>query len=192
MEVKFTMSKIDKDQVTSAILTILEYLGEDVKREGLVDTPTRMIKSWEKLFGGYNQKAEDVLTTFSEGKCDEMILLKDIEFYSHCEHHFLPFFGKCHIAYVPSKKIVGVSKLARIVEIYSRRLQIQERMTSQIADCIEKNLEANGVMVVVEASHHCMKSRGVEKQNSIMVTSAIRGSFKNSEVRQEFLNLIKG
>ena len=179
--------------IENSIIGILSYIGEDPNREGLLDTPKRIIKSWEKLFAGYNQKPEDILkTTFSDGSCNEMVILKDIEFYSTCEHHFLPFIGKISIGYIPNRKVVGISKLARLVEIYTRRLQIQERMTGQIADDIMKYIQAQGCMVICEAQHLCMTSRGVEKQKSIMVTSAIRGLFFNQkETKDEFLKLIK-
>jgi GTP cyclohydrolase IA len=180
----------DTQAIESSIKNILSYIGDNPDREGLKDTPKRMIKSWQKLFGGYNKNPRDVARIFEDGACDEMVVLKDIEFYSTCEHHFLPFFGKVHIAYIPSGKVIGVSKLARFVEIFSRRLQIQERLVSQIANCIEEILAPKGVMVVCEAQHFCMTSRGIEKQNSKMVTSSIRGVFKNYETRNEFLNLI--
>jgi len=175
-----------------AVTRILSAIGDDPQREGLLDTPVRVIKSWEKLFGGYKESAEDVLrTVFVEGACDEMVLLKSIEFYSTCEHHMLPFFGKCSIGYVPSGRVVGISKLARLVEVFARRLQIQERLTGQIADALCDHVQPKGVMVVMEAQHFCMTARGVEKQDSIMVTSAIRGIFKLPEVRAEFMSLIK-
>jgi GTP cyclohydrolase I len=174
---------------------VLQYIGENPEREGLIDTPKRMVASYEKLFGGYKYTEEHIKkllsTTFSE-TCDEMVLLKNSEFYSTCEHHFLPFFGQLHIAYIPNKKVVGVSKLARLSEIFARRLQIQERMVNQITDNLQKYLKPKGVMVVAEAQHFCMTSRGVEKQNSIMVTSSMRGAFKQAAVRQEFFNLIGG
>jgi GTP cyclohydrolase I len=177
------------------LVRVLQYVGEDVNREGLLDTPKRMVKSYEKLFGGYKFTEADIkallATAFTE-QCNEMVLLKDIEFYSTCEHHFLPFYGKIHIAYIPGKKVVGISKLARLAEVYARRLQIQERMVKQITDALQKYLNPKGVMVVAEAQHFCMTSRGVEKQNSIMVTSSLRGAFKRAEVRQEFFNLTKG
>jgi GTP cyclohydrolase I len=174
------------------IKKIIKAIGDDPDREGLKDTPLRVVKSWGRLFGGYREKAEDVLqTVFVEGACDEMVLLKDIEFYSTCEHHMLPFFGKCSIGYIPSGRVVGISKLARLVEVFARRLQIQERLTTQIADALCTHLQPSGVMVVMEAQHFCMTARGVEKQDSIMVTSAIRGVFKLPEVRQEFLRLTK-
>lgn len=157
----------------------------------MLDTPARMVKSWERLFGGYKQKPESVLKTFTEGSCDEMVVLKDIEFYSTCEHHFAPFFGTISIGYLPKGRVVGVSKLARLVEIFARRLQIQERLSTQIADSLVEHLAPHGVMVVCKARHMCVCSRGVEKHNAIMVTSAIRGAFKKHEVRAEFLEFIK-
>lgn len=175
--------------IESSIREILSYIGDDPNREGLKDTPRRIIKSWDKLFGGYKKSLQDVAQVFKDGACDEMVILKDIEFYSTCEHHFLPFFGRIHIAYIPDGRVIGVSKLARLVEIFSRRLQIQERLVSQIADSIQQGLNPLGVMVVCEAQHFCMTCRGVEKQNSVMVTSAIRGVFEQSEVRNEALRL---
>lgn len=173
-----------------AVREIIAAIGDNPTREGLVDTPSRVVRSWEKLYGGYNQSAESVLkTSFVEGACHEMVVLRDIEFYSTCEHHMLPFFGRVHIGYIPDGKVVGVSKLARLVEVFARRLQIQERMTAQIADSIMTILGAKGCMVVASAQHFCMTSRGVEKQNSEMVTSAVRGCFESSDPRQEFLRL---
>lgn len=181
----------DTKTIENQIKNILHFIGEDETREGLIGTPERMIKSWDKLFGGYNKNPKDLLTTFSEDVYDEMVILKDIEFYSTCEHHFLPFFGKIHIGYIPNGRVIGISKLARLVEVFARRLQIQERLVTQIADSIKKHLDPLGVMVIAEAQHLCMISRGIEKQNSIMVTSAIRGNFERIEVRDEFLKLIK-
>ncbi|MDR2586373.1 MAG: GTP cyclohydrolase I FolE [Prevotellaceae bacterium] len=183
----------DAQAIEHKIRDILTYIGDDPQREGLKDTPKRMRKSWEKLFSGYTQDSKDILTTtFKDGSCNEMVILKDIEFYSCCEHHFLPFVGKITIGYIPDGKIVGVSKLARLVEVYARRLQIQERLTGQIADDIMKCIQAQGCMVVCEAQHLCMTSRGVEKQESKMITSAVRGVFKTQiEIREEFLKLIK-
>ncbi|MGB2579134.1 GTP cyclohydrolase I [Elusimicrobium simillimum] len=170
---------------------LLAYIGEDPNREGLLETPKRIVKSWDKLFGGYKQKPESVLKTFVEGSCDEMVVLKDIEFYSTCEHHFQPFFGTISIGYLPNKRVLGVSKLARLVEIYSRRLQIQEKLSAEIADSLMKHLNPLGVMVVCKARHMCVCSRGVEKHNAVMITSAIRGVFKKPEVRSEFLDFIQ-
>lgn len=181
------MSQDYKKLIHDTLLAI----GEDPDREGLVDTPKRVIKSWEKLFGGYKMSPESILSTkFSADEYDQMIILKDIEFYSTCEHHMLPFFGKVHIGYIPSSYVVGISKLARLVECFSRRLQIQERMTSEIATSIQTILECNGCMVVVEAQHFCMVSRGVEKKNSIMSTSHFTEVFKQESTRNEFLRLI--
>ena len=182
----------DTENIENSIANILLFIGDDPKREGLKDTPERVRKSWSKLFGGYKMNAIEILSrVFTDGSCDEMVILKDIEFYSTCEHHFLPFFGKISIGYIPNGKVVGVSKLARVVECFARRLQIQEKMTTQIADSIQQALEPEGVIVVCEAQHFCMTARGVEKKNSIMVTSAIRGVFNQNEVRAEFLQLIK-
>lgn len=185
--------RLTPKQMEKRIVDILEFIGEDVSREGLIDTPSRIVRSWERLYGGYNQDPVDILkTTFKEGSCAEMVILKNIEFYSTCEHHMLPFFGSISIGYLPDKKVVGVSKLARLIECFSRRMQIQERMTKDIADCIMNILGARGVMVVCEAKHLCMVARGVEKQNSVMVTSAVRGVFKeDAVVRNEFLKLIE-
>jgi len=170
---------------------VLRYIGEDPDREGLLDTPDRMVRAWDKLFSGYRQDPECILNrVFCDG-CDEMVVLRDIEFYSTCEHHFLPFFGRISIAYLPAGKVVGVSKLARLVECFARRLQIQERMTRQIAEAIMRHLLPLGVGVVASAQHLCMTSRGVEKQNSVMVTSAMLGVFREDEKsRREFLDLI--
>lgn len=180
--------------ITKSIEDILTYIGEDPNREGLKGTPGRMVKSWKELFAGYGQNPKDVLSKeFTEtGGYDEMVILKNIEFYSTCEHHFLPFFGKCHIAYIPNGKVVGVSKLARLVETFSRRLQIQERMTGEMAAAINEHLVPLGVGVVVEAQHFCMTARGVRKQEAVMVTSALMGVFKDwPETRAEFMGLIK-
>lgn len=171
------------------VLQIVEPTDEI--REGLKETPDRVVRTMYKIFGGYGKDGGDVLKTFKENTCKEMVIAKDIEFYSTCEHHLLPFFGKVHIGYLPNNKVVGLSKLARLVEIYSRRLQIQEHMTSQIADALQNHLEPIGVMVIVKAKHLCMMARGVEKQRSSVVTSAIRGEFDKKEVREEFLQLIQ-
>lgn len=189
---EFPWEDTQKD-ISENVIRILEYIGENPSREGLQETPKRMIKSWDKLFGGYKQNPEDVLKVFEEfGNYDEMILLKGIDFFSTCEHHFLPFSGQISVAYIPDKKVVGISKLARLVEIFSRRLQIQERLTTQIADVLEEYLQPLGVAVFVEAQHLCMTSRGVEKQNAKMVTSKVTGVFKQDfKARQEFFSLIK-
>lgn len=173
------------------LVRILEYIGEDPTREGLQETPRRIIKSWEKLYSGYHQDPASVMKTFEDGSCDEMVILKDVEFYSQCEHHVLPFFGTISIGYIPDKKIIGISKLARLIEIHSRKLQVQERLVKQIADDIMKYLQPLGCMVVAEAQHFCMTARGVEKQKAKMITSAIRGVFNDMPARQEFMEMIK-
>lgn len=171
---------------------LLSFIGENPDREGLLQTPHRVIKSWKELYAGYKQNPTEVLgTTFTDGACKEMVILKNIDFFSTCEHHLLPFFGTVDIGYIPDEKVVGLSKLARLVEVYSRRMQIQEKMTAQIADTLMEVLKPKGVMVKVSAQHLCMLARGVKKANTFMVTSAIRGSFDKQGVREEFLELIK-
>jgi GTP cyclohydrolase IA len=174
------------------IREVIRLIGDNPDREGLIDTPIRVEKAYRKLFGGYGQSAKDVLqTSFTDGSCEEMVILKDIEFYSTCEHHMLPFFGRVHIGYLPNNKVVGISKLARLVEVFARRLQIQERLTAQLVDSIMDILDARGAIAIVEAQHFCMTARGVEKQNSKMVTSGVRGLFEKAEVKNEFLSLIR-
>ncbi len=173
------------------VRSIIKFLGDDPDREGVLDTPKRVVKSWKEIFGGYGQDAKAVLgTTFEKGNYDQMIVCKDIEMYSTCEHHMIPFFGSVDIGYLPGEKVVGLSKLARLVEIFSRRLQIQENLTQQIADTLTEVLKPKGVIVIVEAKHLCMCARGVGKQNSMMITSAITGAFQDPPVRQEFLALV--
>ena len=175
------------------IRDVLKEIGEDPSREGLDRTPARVANAYRYLTSGYSQNVHEVLNEalFTE-EYDEMVVVKDIDFYSICEHHLLPFFGKCHIAYMPSKKIVGLSKIPRLVEMFSRRLQVQERLTTQIAQTINEVLQPRGVAVVMEALHMCMLMRGVEKQNSKAVTSAMLGSFRERpETRAEFMELIK-
>ncbi|MBE0468465.1 MAG: GTP cyclohydrolase I FolE [Methyloprofundus sp.] len=171
---------------------IIEAIGEDVTREGLVDTPKRAAKAFEFLNNGYNKTLEEVLNgAIFEADTEDMVIVKDIELYSLCEHHLLPFVGKCHIAYLPQGKVLGLSKLARIVDMYARRLQIQEKLTKQIADAVDEAIGAKGVAVVIEAKHMCMMMRGVEKQNSVMTTSVMTGIFrKEMSTRAEFLSLI--
>lgn len=170
---------------------ILEYIGEDPTREGLLETPKRMRKAWDEIFSGYKTDPKDLVKCFTKGTCEEMVILKNAEFYSTCEHHFFPFFGHCSIGYIPDGKVIGVSKLARILDCFSKRMQIQERMTSQIADFLVEELQPKGVFVLCEGVHFCMTSRGVRKQDSSMITSAIRGVFKdNAQTRNEFLHLI--
>ena len=170
---------------------ILGLLGEDPTREGLEKTPMRVAKAMQTLTKGYHMDAHKILTDalFKEDY-NQMVIVKDIDFFSLCEHHMLPFYGKVHVAYIPNGYITGLSKIARVVDIYSHRLQVQERMTQQIKDCIEETLHPLGVMVVVEAKHMCMQMRGVQKQNSITTTSDFSGAFNQAKTRQEFMNLI--
>lgn len=180
------------EKTKNLIRELLIEIGEDPDREGLIKTPERVAKAYEFLTQGYKQDVDEIMNKaiFSE-KYDEMVIVKDIDFYSMCEHHMLPFFGKAHVAYIPNGKIIGLSKIPRLVDIFSRRLQVQERLTQQIADTLNEYLKPDGVGVVIEAMHMCMMMRGVEKQNSIATTSAMHGSFKEDErTRNEFLRLI--
>lgn len=171
---------------------IIRLLGEDAEREGLLKTPERVSKAMQFLMQGYDQSPEEILKSamFTEDY-RQMVIVKDIDFYSMCEHHMLPFFGKAHIAYIPNHKITGLSKIARIVEVYARRMQVQERMTTQIKECIQNTLNPLGVMVILEAQHLCMQMRGVQKQHSITTTSDFTGVFQQAKTREEFMNLIK-
>lgn len=171
---------------------LLEFVGEDPDREGLRETPARAAKAWMYWCHGYTMRPEDVLKVFEDGAegVDEMVCVRDIEIYSHCEHHMAPFFGKAHIAYIPNKKIVGLSKLARLAEVFSRRLQVQERLTNQIADAIQTHLDPLGVGVIIDARHFCMCSRGVKQQSSTTLTSALRGAMKEeASARSEFMRM---
>ena len=181
------------EQIESLVHGMLVRLGEDPRREGLTRTPLRVAKAMDFLTSGYGVTAEEVVKgAVFEDDCKEMVLVKDIEFYSLCEHHVLPFFGRAHVAYLPNGKIIGLSKIARIVDVFARRLQVQERMTNQIADALMEIMNAHGVAVVTEASHFCMMMRGVQKQNSSTITSAMRGTFeRNASTRAEFLDLIR-
>jgi GTP cyclohydrolase I len=181
-----------EESIAALMRRIIELLGEDPNRDGLRNTPERYEKAMRFLTKGYQQDPDKVLNGAMFNVCyDQMVVVKDIEMYSLCEHHLLPFFGKCHVAYLPNKKVVGLSKIPRLVNLYSRRLQIQERLTNQIAQAIEKAIAPLGVGVVIEARHMCMVMRGVEKQNSQAVTSAMLGSFRdNQQTREEFLSLI--
>jgi GTP cyclohydrolase IA len=180
--------------VEDAVRLILRHIGEDPEREGLKLTPTRVRHALDFLTRGYNEDPKIAINgaVFSEEEYQEIILCKDLDFYSLCEHHLLPFFGKAHLAYLPNRRIIGLSKLARLVEIYARRLQVQERLTTQIAHTLMEELEPLGVAVVLEAEHLCMRMRGVEKQNSYVTTSAMLGVFRTHiETRQEFMNLLR-
>ncbi|KJD45640.1 MULTISPECIES: GTP cyclohydrolase I FolE [Paenibacillus] len=182
----------NRDKIEYHVEQILQLIGEDPKREGLLETPTRVARMYEEIFAGYEVDPRDALgVTFDENH-EELVIVKDIVYYSQCEHHMAPFFGKVHIGYVPSGKIVGLSKLARLVEAVTRRLQVQERITAQIADILNEAVSAHGVMVVVEGEHLCMCARGVKKPGSKTVTSAVRGTFRDDAAqRAEFLSLLK-
>ncbi|MDO8843385.1 MAG: GTP cyclohydrolase I FolE [Methylicorpusculum sp.] len=171
---------------------IIKAIGEDVNREGLIDTPARAAKAFKFLNNGYEKNLDEVLNgAIFQADTEDMVIVKDIELYSLCEHHLLPFIGKCHVGYLPKGKVLGLSKVARIIDMYARRLQIQEKLTKQIADAIETAIGARGVAVVIEAKHLCMMMRGVEKQNSVMTTSVMTGIFREEiSTRSEFLNLI--
>lgn len=179
------------EEIKARYAKIIEEVGEDVTREGLLKTPERASKAMQFLTQGYDLDAEAILKSamFKEDY-NNMVIVKDIELYSLCEHHMLPFFGKAHIAYIPNGHIVGLSKIPRIVDVFARRLQVQERLTDQILKCLDETLKPQGVAVVIEASHMCMMMRGVQKQNSVTTTSGFTGAFKNQETRNEFLKLI--
>lgn len=182
----------NREQIEHHIREILKLVGEDVEREGLLETPARVTRMYEEIFAGYEVDPREVLGVTFDEQHEELVIVKDIVYYSQCEHHMAPFFGKAHIGYIPSGKIAGLSKLARLVEAVTRRLQVQERITSQIADILEEELMPNGVMVVIEGEHLCMCARGVKKPGSKTVTSAVRGEFRsNSALRSEFLTLLK-
>ncbi len=180
------------EKIESIILDLLKEIGEDPEREGLQKTPNRVAKSWTTFAKGYKQTPEEVVgdAVFNE-QCDEVIAVKNIDFFSLCEHHLLPFKGVAHVGYLPERKIIGLSKIPRIVDIYARRLQVQERLTQQVADALQDVLNPKGVAVVIEAEHLCMQMRGVEKKSSFMITSAVRGAFReNNKTREEFLSII--
>ena len=180
-----------ESEVQENITRLLEYIGEDPNREGLLKTPERIEKSYKELFSGYSKDPKEILTTFGSDGYNQIVLLKDIELFSMCEHHWLPFFGKAHVAYIPGKKIVGISKLARLVDIFARRLQIQERIGDQVTSILMEELHAQGAACIIEAVHMCMRMRGVEKQHSSMVTSSVKGIFMtDSSARSELLSLI--
>ena len=183
---------MNNENVKNLVKDLLNEIGEDPKREGLLETPRRVAEAYQFLSSGYKMDIDEVMNkaVFNE-KYDEMVLVKNIDFYSLCEHHMLPFYGKVHVAYIPDGKIIGLSKIPRLVEIFSRRLQVQERMTQEIADTLDEYLQPNGVAVVSEAYHMCMMMRGVQKQNSSATTSAVHGVFKeDARTRSEFINLI--
>lgn len=180
------------EELAAHYKSIIGLLGEDPEREGLLKTPLRVAKAMQILTRGYSQDAHKVLLdALFEEKYNQMVIVKDIDFFSLCEHHMVPFYGKVHVAYIPNGYITGLSKIARVVDIYSHRLQVQERMTKQIKDCIQETLKPMGVMVVIEAKHMCMQMRGVEKQNAITTTSDFSGAFNQAKTREEFMNLLK-
>ncbi len=170
----------------------LLYIGENPDREGLQETPKRILKAWNELFKGYNENPADLFKVFQADGCDQMVILKDIELYSTCEHHMLPFYGKAHIAYIPDKHVLGISKLARLLDVFARRLQIQERLGEQVTSALMEFLAPKGAACIIEAAHMCMRMRGCSKQHSTMVTSSLKGVFLNEpETRAELLKLIK-
>jgi GTP cyclohydrolase I len=182
-----------RDEAEEAIRTLLKWAGDDPTREGLRDTPARVARAWEDWFSGYNVDPEEyLLRTFEEvAGYDDMVVLRDIRFESHCEHHLAPIIGRAHVGYLPTKRVVGISKLARVVEAFARRLQVQEKMNAQIARCIHRVLEPKGVAVVIQAEHQCMTTRGVHKPGVVMVTSTMLGDFRtNPMTRREFLSVI--
>ena len=186
------MTTDNNKNITKLIEKLLQEVGEDPTREGLLKTPARVAKSWAYFSRGYNEDLDDVVNnaSFHETSKD-MIVVRDVEFFSHCEHHLLPFFGKAHVGYIPNGKMIGLSKIPRIIDMYARRLQVQERLTHQIADAIKEALKPNGVAVVMEGRHMCMQMRGVEKQNSLATTSTMLGRFRESvRTRNEFMYLI--
>ena len=187
------MNEDKRKKLEANTKNLLELLGEDPSGEGLVNTPKRVAKAWDFLTKGYNENLDDLINNaIFEGESKDMVIVKNIEFYSLCEHHMIPFYGKAHIGYIPDGKIIGLSKLARITDLFSQRLQVQERLTNQIAQCLQEVLKPRGVAVVLEGKHFCMLSRGVQKQNSIATSSSMLGIFREKEsTRNEFLKLIE-
>ena len=184
---------VTREDAEQAVKTLLRYIENDDSREGIAETPSRVVKSWDEIFAGYHQSPAEVLdSTFNGEGYDGIVLLRDVEFHSTCEHHLQPFTGRAHVAYIPTDRIVGISKLARIVDLHARRLQNQERITKDVADDLEEHLSPLGCAVIIEASHGCMQCRGVKKQNAIMTTSAMRGVFfDKAEARSELMQLIR-
>ena len=185
--------KATREEALEAVKTILRYIGEDIDREGIRETPERVVKSFDELYGGYGLEPAPLLKTFEDGGADvdEMVVQRNIPFFSMCEHHMLPFFGVAHVAYLPRRRILGLSKFARLVEVYARRIQVQERMTTQIADSLMKTLDPLGAACVIQAKHLCMVQRGVRKHHTDTMTSCLRGCFQDAKTRAEFLDLIK-
>jgi len=184
------------DSIQDNIVRQIQYIGEDPEREGLKETPNRIVRSWDELFAGYAQSPDKLFTTFNSDGCDQIVLLKNIELFSMCEHHLLPFFGKAHIAYIPSKRVIGISKLARLLEVFARRMQIQERIGEQVTDTLMRYLRPQGAACIIEAVHMCMRMRGIAKQQSTMITSSLKGVFiedtsAGRAARQELMRLVK-
>ncbi|MBO7234203.1 MAG: GTP cyclohydrolase I FolE [Paludibacteraceae bacterium] len=189
----FQFDAVKTSEISTHVKEVIRILGENVDREGLIKTPERVAKAYQFLMQGYDQDPEAILrSAIFEEDYRQMVIVKDIDFYSMCEHHLLPFFGKAHVAYIPNGRITGLSKVARVVEVFARRMQVQERMTTQIKDCIQRTLNPLGVMVVIEAQHLCMQMRGVQKQHSITTTSDFTGIFEQAKTREEFMNLVRG
>lgn len=189
----FVPNTATTEAIAQHVVELLQHLGEDAQREGLKRTPERVGKAMQFLTQGYQQDPEAILrSALFEEDYRQMVVVKDIPFYSLCEHHLLPFFGKAHVAYIPNGKITGLSKVARVVDVFARRLQVQERMTTQIKECIQNTLNPLGVMVVIEAEHLCMQMRGVQKPHAVTTTSDFTGAFNRPETREEFMNLIRG
>ncbi len=193
MNTPFVPQEATTQAIAEKMVEVLHYIGEDPQREGLQRTPERVGKAMQFLTQGYQQNPEAILrSALFEEDYRQMVVVKDIPFYSLCEHHLLPFFGKAHVAYIPNGKITGLSKIARVVDVFARRLQVQERMTTQIKECIQNTLNPLGVMVVIEAEHLCMQMRGVQKPGAVTTTSDFTGAFNRPETREEFMNLIRG
>lgn len=186
--------EVNEEDARQAVRTILAYIGEDPDREGLLETPDRVLRSYSELYKGYGTHPASVMKAFTDGaeEADEMVVQRNIPFFSMCEHHMLPFVGVAHVAYLPDKKIIGLSKMARLVEVYARRLQVQERMTSQVSMALMEHLKPKGAACVIEATHLCMAQRGVAKHHSDTVTSSLKGVFREAKTRAEFLNFISG
>lgn len=182
---------IDEEKIKQGVRLLLEGIGEDVTREGLADTPDRIARMYSEIYSGYEEDASEHLSKRFHVDNNEIVLEKDIVFYSTCEHHLMPFYGKAHIAYIPNNEVVGISKLARTLEVYAKRLQIQEQLTDQVADSIFRELNAKGVMVLIEAEHMCMTMRGIKKPGSKTVTVATRGEFENEELQQKFYRMLQ-
>jgi GTP cyclohydrolase IA len=192
-KVSAPLQKVSRQEALKAVRTLIQWTGDDPDREGLLETPDRVLRAYDEFFAGYSEDPKEILRkTFSETEgYDEMIVLRDVRFESHCEHHMVPIIGKAHIAYIPKKRVVGISKLSRIIDMYAKRLQIQERLTAQIADTINEVLQPRGVAVVIEATHQCMTTRGVHKTGVSMVTSRMLGVFRTHETtRKEFMSLL--